>query len=88
MSRPRRLRWSVPDPAPPKHPYRDTLVVYAVLAVVIVAVAWATGGSLSRAVIVAAFFFVVATAWNTYRWRARLREADERTSRNGTGGRQ
>ena len=33
MSRPRRLQWGVPEPPPPKHPYRDTLLVYAVLRV-------------------------------------------------------
>ncbi len=30
---------------PPKHPYRDTLLIYGVLATVIVLVAWLTGWS-------------------------------------------
>jgi ATP:ADP antiporter, AAA family len=35
---PSRLLWDVPDPPPTRHPYRDTLVVYAGLAIVIVLV--------------------------------------------------
>ncbi|MCW2963017.1 MAG: hypothetical protein JWO17_269, partial [Actinomycetia bacterium] len=27
MSRPRRLQWGVPEQPPPKHPYRDTLII-------------------------------------------------------------
>ena len=36
----RRLRWQLPETPPPKHPVRDTLLVYAGLAVVVVLVAW------------------------------------------------
>ena len=69
----RRLQWGLPELPPPRHPYRDTLVVYAVLAVLIVVVAWATGGAVGKAAVIAAFFFVVASAWSVYRWRRRLR---------------
>ena len=82
MSRPpRRLRWGTPDPPAPKHPYRDTLVVYAALALVVVLVAWATGGGLWRAIAVAVVFFVAATAWNTYRLRQRARKSSGQTER-------
>jgi Flp pilus assembly protein TadB len=70
----RRLRWGVPEPPPPKHPYRDTILVYAGFAVVLVLVAWLTGGGVTRAAAVAVIFFVVATGWTSYRFRARLRE--------------
>jgi membrane protein implicated in regulation of membrane protease activity len=46
------------------------------MALVVVLVAWLTGGSLVNAVIVAAAFFVAATAWSWRRFRERLR-ADE-----------
>ena len=75
MSRPRRLQWGgVPESPPPKHPYRDTLLVYAGFAVLIVVVAWATGGGVARALVIAAVFYVVASVWSISRWRARLRE--------------
>ncbi len=75
----RRLQWGLPAPPPPKHPYRDTLIVYGVLAILIVVVAWVTGGAVGKAVVIAAFFFVVASLWSLYRWRSRLRaEADAR----------
>ncbi|MFL5922661.1 MAG: hypothetical protein ACJ74S_01680 [Gaiellaceae bacterium] len=79
----RRLHWGVPESPPPKHPYRDSLIVYGVLAVIVVLVAWATGGNVRGAVFVAAVFFVVATAWSMVRWRSRLRaEAAERVRRS------
>jgi len=72
----KRLQWGVPDSPPPKHPYRDSLIFYAVLAVIIVVVAWATGGTVGSAILVAVAFFVIASAWSVWRWRTRLREAE------------
>lgn len=72
MKRPRILRWDVPETGTP-HPYRDSALLWAAAAVAIVLIAWASGGPLGRAVIYAAVFFVVATVWSWYRWRARLR---------------
>ena len=59
-------------PPLPKRPYRDSLVLYAVLGVVIVVVSWATGGDLGRALVVATAFVLVATAWSWWRFRQRL----------------
>ena len=78
MTRPRRLKWGVPEQPPPKHPYRDTLVIYAVFAVLIVVVAWLTGGGVARAAVIAIVFYIVASAWSVSRWRKRLREEAER----------
>jgi len=82
------LRWERPD-ARPKHPYRDTAILYAVFAAIIVAVTAITGGNLlpggsarsgvtgtlarAGAVPVAAGFFVVATAFSWLRWRTQGR---------------
>jgi ABC-type bacteriocin/lantibiotic exporter with double-glycine peptidase domain len=78
VTRPRRLRWGVPEPPPPRHPYRDTLIIYAVFAVLIVVVAWLTGGGVGRAAMIAVLFYVIASAWSISRWRVRLREEAER----------
>ncbi len=80
---PQRLRWGVPEQPPPKRPYRDTLLVYGALAVLVVVIAWATGGPLGKSVLIAAAFFVVATAWNIWRWRIRLRD-EARRQQDGT----
>ena len=78
----KRLEWGLPESPPPKHPYRDSLILYAVLAVIIVLVAWATGGGVRNAAFVAVVFFVVASAWSIFRWRGRLEEeAAERARR-------
>jgi Flp pilus assembly protein TadB len=77
--KPRRLRWGPADSPPLKHPYRDTLLVYAGLAVVIVVFAAATGGDVGKAVILAVAFFVFASAWSLMQRRRLLRrEARER----------
>jgi Flp pilus assembly protein TadB len=55
----------------PKRPYRDSAILYGALAVVIVVVAVATGGSLVRAALSAVAFFALATAWSWHRWRTR-----------------
>jgi membrane protein implicated in regulation of membrane protease activity len=56
----------------PKRPFRDSAIVYAVLASVVVVVSVLTGGSVVRAVLVAAAFFLVATAYSWWRFRRRL----------------
>jgi hypothetical protein len=60
------------DSPVPKHPYRDSAIVNAVLAGLILLIAWLTGGDLPTAVVVAAAFFVIATGWNWWRFRQRL----------------
>jgi len=48
--------------------------MYAVLAIVIVVVAKFTGGDVGRAILGAAAFFVVATAWSWWRFRRRVEQ--------------
>jgi len=80
--RTRQLSWSSEPPrAIPKHPYRDTALVYAFFAVLVVLVAWATGGPVVKAVVLAVAFFVAAVSWSWFRWRQRLAQqsaAEER----------
>ena len=57
---------------PRKRPYRDSALLYGTLAAIIVVVAAATGGGIAKAVLVAAVFFVGATAWSWWRLRRRL----------------
>ena len=71
----KRLRWDADrERSLPKHPYRDTAILYAVLAVVVVVIAWATGGKLVNAVVTAAAVFIIATLWSWRTWRNRIRE--------------
>ena len=69
----RHLRWGLPEAPTPKHPYRDSMLVYGFFALLVVALAWLTGGPIGRAVVIAAVVWVAATAWSITRWRARLR---------------
>ena len=57
-------------PAPPR-PYRGSAILHAVLALVILVVAAISGGALVKAVLVAAAYFVIATAWTWFRFRQR-----------------
>ena len=56
----------------PLHPYRDAAIAYAILGVVVVIVAIATGSSVLRGVIGGIAAFVLATGWTW--WRLRKRE--------------
>ena len=73
----KRLRWEQHGRRPlPKHPYRDTVILYAVLAGIVVGVTALTGGNLLRSVYYAVGLFVAATTWGWYRWRARIRQGE------------
>lgn len=60
----------------PKHPYRDTALVFGAMALVIPIVAWLTNGNVGQAAVVAALFFVVATGWNWSRYHERQKRQD------------
>jgi membrane protein implicated in regulation of membrane protease activity len=64
------------EPPRSRHPFRDTVIMYCVLALVIVIVGAFTGGGLMKAILVAVAFFVGATAWSW--WRYSRRTAQER----------
>ena len=71
----KRLRWEAPSEQRPlpKHPYRDTAIVYGGMAVVVVLVSVLTGGDVAKAILIAGMFFLVATLWTWRNWRNRLR---------------
>jgi ABC-type transport system involved in Fe-S cluster assembly fused permease/ATPase subunit len=73
MSPSRRLQWGLPEAPLPRHPYRDTLLIYGAFALVIVLIAWATGSNVARAIVIALFFYVAASLWSIARWRVRIR---------------
>lgn len=79
----KRLRWEsqTEQRELPKHPYRDTALVYGGMSSIVVVVAALTGGDVGKAVVIAALFFVAATLWTWRNWRNRLRarRAHERT---------
>ena len=74
----RLVRWQTPSRPLPRRPYRDSVVLYGAMTILLVFVAAITGGSIVRALVIGGFFFVVATAWSWRRWRERLREEERR----------
>ena len=56
----------------PRRPYRDSAMLYGLLAVLVLGFALLTGSDLVRALIVAVAFFLAATAWSWFRFRQRL----------------
>jgi hypothetical protein len=64
----------------PKHPFRDSAILYGVLAAIVVVVGMVTNGDVLNAVAVALAFFVVATGYSWWRFRKRLEQ-------QGAGGR-
>ena len=76
----KRLRWESPNESRPlpKHPYRDTALVYGGMAIVVVLIALLTGGDIVKALVIAGLFFVAATLWTWRNWRNRLRAQQTR----------
>ena len=74
------------DLPPPRNAYRGSAILHGVLAVVILAVAAISGGSLVRAVLVAVAYFVVATGWSWFRFRQRAARTDHRRQAASNGG--
>jgi hypothetical protein len=77
--KPRHLRWGLPESPVPKHPYRDSMLVYGFFAALVVLLAWITGGPIGKAVVIAAVVWAAASIWSIVRLRQQLRrEAAER----------
>jgi len=71
----KRLQWGgAPQAGSPKSPVRDTLLVYGVVSLIIILVAWVTGGPVGRALVIVPLFYVVASAWTITRLRSRARQ--------------
>ena len=70
----KRLRWEGSPRPTPGHPYRDSAILYAILAGLVVGVTALTGGNMRTALIIAPLLFVIATAYSWWRWRQRERE--------------
>jgi membrane protein implicated in regulation of membrane protease activity len=64
----------------PKHPFRDSAILYGVLAAIVIVVGTLTSGDVLNAVAVALAFFVLATGYSWWRFRRRLEQ-------QGAGGR-
>jgi Flp pilus assembly protein TadB len=62
-------------PLPP-HPYRDSAFFYGALSGCLLGIVYATGGSLLRALVVGAAFFVLATGFSWWRFRERMKEPE------------
>lgn len=69
----KKVHWNESKRPLPKHPYRDSVIAYGVMAGILVAIVVATGGSLVRGVIAAVAVFVASTAFSWWRWHERLR---------------
>ena len=80
-TRKKKLRWGGSPRRLPAHPYRDSAIVYGVLAAIVVGVTALTGGNLRAALIIAPLLFVVATGYSWWRLRQREREEEQERQR-------
>jgi hypothetical protein len=73
--RSRRFRHLTTPQKIPEHPYRDSALLHGGLALVLVGIAWLTGGGLVRAAVIGLIYFTGATSWAWWRFRRRIEEA-------------
>ena len=60
------------EPPRSRRPFRDTVITYGLLAIVIVLAGTVTGGGVARTILAAAAFFIAATGWSWWRYRRRV----------------
>ena len=75
-SKKKRLRWDGTPRTTPRHPYRDSAIMYAILAAAVVGVTALTDGNMRAALIIAPVLFVVATGYSWWRWHQRQRHEE------------
>ena len=75
-SKRKRLRWDGTSRTMPRHPYRDSAIMYAILAAAVVGVTALTDGNMRAALIIAPVLFVVATGYSWWRWHQRQRQEE------------
>ena len=68
----RKLRWPSHYAELPKHPYRDTAIIYGCMAAIVPVLGAATGRSLWKTAALAAGFFFAATAYGWWRVRQKI----------------
>ncbi len=76
--KPRHLRWGLPEAPIPKHPYRDTLLVYGFFALIVVVFGLLTGAPVGKAVAIAVVVWLAASVWGIARWRQRIQREEAR----------
>jgi Flp pilus assembly protein TadB len=72
----KKLRWEVPKADGSKHRVRDTALVYAFFAGLVVVITAVTGGSVVKGVVAGAVVFVAAMIYSWWRWRDQLRRQE------------
>ena len=65
----------------PKRPYRDSALFYGVIAIVFVVIVALSGGNLMLGIPVALGCYVIATGYAWWKFRQRIRLAEEEESR-------
>jgi hypothetical protein len=59
----------------PVHPYRDTIIIYGALSLIVLVIAAVTGNYWG--ILIVAIAFLGATIYSCWYWRDRLREQNE-----------
>jgi Flp pilus assembly protein TadB len=72
----RKLRWGGPASNSSKHRVRDTALVYAFFAGLLVVITAVTGGSIVKGVVAGAVVFAAAMVYSWWRWRTELRRQE------------
>lgn len=62
----------LPDEPLPRHPFRNSAILYGVLAAAVVGFGLLTNNDVTETVLIAAAFFVLATGYTWWRFRQRI----------------
>jgi membrane protein DedA with SNARE-associated domain len=68
----------LPDEPLPRHPFRNSAILYGILAAAVIGFGLLTDNAVTETIVIAVVFFVLATGYTWWRFRQRIQREGAR----------